>query len=151
MPADYSLPDYGGYARQRRDTEYQYGREAATNAYSRFLSQQRGERDLSDYRTNFQRQFPSFQSSLARRGVQTPGVKSGVAQQAMQRYLGDYSQQYGRQQQDITSGLQQHDLQQANLDAWRQQSLADIQNQEALAVAQDAANLQYLREIYGAL
>ena len=149
--ADYALPDYGGYSRQRRDVEYQYGRDASTNAYSRFLSQQRGSRDLGDYQTNFQRSMPSFQSGLSRRGLTGPSVQSGVARQAMQRYVGDYGQQYGRMQQDMTQGLQQHDLQQANLDAWRQSSLADIQNQEAMAVAQDAANLQYLREIYGAL
>ena len=48
------------YERQRRGINEDYGTKAATNAYSRFITQQRGERGINDYTQSFQRKTPGF-------------------------------------------------------------------------------------------
>ncbi len=146
----YTPPDYGGYERQKTDTMYKYSTDATTNAYSRFLSQQRGERDLGDMYQNYQRSTPRQQASFGQRGLGGP-TQSGVMQQSMNQYVGDFAQQYGRGQQDLTQQLQGYDLNQSNLDSWRQQSLASIEADKQRSIANDAAQLEYLRQIVGGL
>lgn len=147
----YTPPDYGGYQRQRADVQYQYGRDATTNAYGRFISQQRGNRSLGDMSRNFSRQLPRYTASFGQRGLSGPGVQSGAMRQSMNNYIGDYAREYGRGQQDLTQELQQYDLEGANLDAWRQQSLAAIEAQKANDIAQAAQNLEFIRQMIGGL
>ena len=44
----YGVPDTGKYEGAVADLGYRYNTDRATNAYGRFLSQQRGERSLGD-------------------------------------------------------------------------------------------------------
>ena len=147
----YTPPDYGGYERAKGDVEYSYGKDAATNAYGRFISQQRGSRGLADTSRQFGRQTPLFKSQCGQRGLANSGVQSGVMQNSMNNYLGDYARNYGRQQQDLTQNLQQYDMNQSNLDAWRTQQLGSIEASKARAIADDAAQLEWLRSIVGGL
>ena len=147
----YQAPDYGGYDRQKADTQYKYSQDSTTNAYGRFLSQQRGNRGLSDSYRGYQRQTPKFRSGMAQRGIAGPGVGGGVQRQAMDRYVGDFARDYGRQQQDLTQNMQQYDLSQANLDNWRNQSMAAIEADKQREIAQSAEQLEYLRQIVGGL
>ena len=147
----YNAPNYGGYDRQKADTQYKYSQDSTTNAYGRFLGQQRGNRGLSDSYRNYQRQTPKFRAGLAQRGVAGPGVGGGVQRQAMDRYVGDFARDYGRQQQDYTQEMQQFDLSQANLDSWRDQSMAAIEAEKQREIAQSAQQLEYLRQIVGGL
>jgi hypothetical protein len=147
----YNPPDYGGYERQAGDVNYQYSRDAATNAYGRFLSQQRGERSLYDQSQQFGRQLPGYTASFGQRGLSGGGINSGAMRQSMGNYIGDYATQYGRTQQDTTNELQQYDLSQLNLDEWRQQQLAAIQAQKANDIANTASNLEYIRQLVGGL
>lgn len=149
--ATFSPYNAGAYERQKRDIEYDYGNQATTNAYGRFLSQQRGERSLGDTSRAFGRSFPTYKAQFGQRGLSGPGVQSGVQQQAMSNYTGDYLRDYGRQQQDLTQNLQQFDLTQQNLDAFKQQSLADLEAQKAEQIANDANALEYLRQLVGGL
>lgn len=144
--------DYGGYERQKSDIYNQYGTQASTNAYGRFLGQQRGQRNLGDMSRAFKRQTPMFKSQWGQRGLGAgQGIKSGIERNAMSNYVGDYAQNYGRAQQDMTQELQQADLQQVNLDAWRQQSLASLEADKAKAIANDAQNLEWLRQMMGSI
>ena len=147
----YQAPDYGSYERQNGAVDYKYGTDSATNAYGRFISQQRGSRQLGDMTKGFQRRTPIYKSQFGQRGIGGGGVSSGVMKQSMQNYLGDYGTDYGRAQQDITQGLQQYDLNQDNLNAWRQQQNAEIEAQKAQAIAADAAQLDWLRQMVGGL
>ena len=149
--ATFSPYNAGAYERQKRDIEYDYGQQATTNAYGRFLSQQRGERSLGDTSRMFGRAYPSYKAQFGQRGLGGPGIRSGVQQQAMSNYAGDYLRDYGRQQQDLTQQLQQFDLNQQNLDAFKQQSLADLEAQKAEQIANDANALEYLRQLVGGL
>jgi len=149
--ATFSPYDAGAYERQKRDVEYDYGNQAATNAYGRFLSQQRGERGLGDMTRQFQQGYAPYKSQFGQRGLAGGGVQSGVQQQAMSNYAGDYMRNYGYGAQDLTQQLQQYDLNQTNLDAFRQQSLADIEANKAQAIANDAQAIEYLRQLVGGL
>jgi hypothetical protein len=149
--ATFSPYDAGAYERQKRDVEYDYGNQSATNAYGRFLSQQRGERSLGDMSTQFGRSYAPYKAQFGQRGLAGPGVQSGVQQQAMSNYVGDYAQQYGRAQQDLTQQLQQFDQNQNNLTAFHQQSLGDIEAAKAASIANDAGAIEYLRAMVGGL
>ena len=151
MADGYNIPDYGGYERQRGDINYKYGNEAATNAYGRFLSQQRGERNLGDMSQQFGRSYAPYKSQFGQRGLSQPGVRSGSMQQSMNQYVGDYAQQYQRGQQDMTLEGQQYDLQQNQLDQWRQQALQDVETSKANEIANAALNLQYWRQAMGGM
>ena len=149
--ATFTPYDAGGYERQKRDVEYDYGAQSATNAYGRFLSQQRGERSLGDTRRNYEWGYAPYKATFGQRGLAGGGVQSGVMQNSMANYVGNYVRDYGRQQQDLTQQLQQFDLNQNNLDAFRQQSLADIEANKAQQIANDAQTIEYLRQLVGGL
>lgn len=147
----YQAPDYGGYERQKADTQYKYSNDAVTNAYGRFISQQRGERGLGDSFRGYQRQFPRQTAQFGQRGLSGSGVQSGVMRNSMNNFMGDFARNYGRQQQDLTQELQGYDLNQANLDSWREQAMAGIEADKQRAIANDAGALEYLRAIVGGL
>jgi hypothetical protein len=147
----YEAPAYGNYERQKADVNYKYGTEATSNAYGRFISQQRGQRGLGDSYRGYQRQFPQQTAQFGRRGLSGSGVSSGVMRNSMNNFVGDFARNYGRQQQDLTQNLQQFDLGQVNLDAWRQQQMQAIEAQKQRDIANDASQLEYLRSIVGGL
>ena len=147
----YQAPAYGDYERQKADTQYKYSNDAVTNAYGRFISQQRGERGLGDSFRGYQRQFPRQTASFGQRGLSGSGVNSGVMRSSMNNFIGDFARNYGRQQQDLTQELQGYDMNQSNLDAWREQAMAGIEADKQRAIANDAGALEYLRAIVGGL
>jgi hypothetical protein len=151
MADGYNIPDYGGYERQRGDINYKYTNEAANNAYGRFISQQRGQRNLGDMQQNFGRQYPGYKAQFGQRGLAGGGINSGTMRQSMNRFVGDFGQQYQRAQQDMTLEGQQYDLSQDNLDQWRQQALQDVEIQKANDIANAAQNLQYWKQMMGGL
>jgi hypothetical protein len=143
--------DYGNYERQKNDANYRYSTESANNAYGRFISQQRGNRSLSDTSRSFGRQMPQYKSQFGQRGLAGNGVQSGVMQNSMSNYLGDYARGYGRQQQDNTSQLQQFDLNLDNLSSMYQQQLGDFEGQKSKDIALDAAQIDALKALVGGL
>jgi hypothetical protein len=149
--ATFSPYNAGDYERQKTNIEYDYGQQAATNAYGRFLSQQRGERGLGDMTRQFGQGYAPYKAQFGQRGLAGGGVQSGVQHQAMQNYAGDYIRNYGYGAQDLTQQLQQYDLNQNNLDAFHQQSLGDIEAQKAQSIANDAQAIEYLRQLVGGL
>jgi hypothetical protein len=149
--ATFSPYDAGAYERQKTGIEYDYGNQSATNAYGRFLSQQRGERGLGDMTRNFQQGYAPYKAQFGQRGLAGGGINSGVQHQAMQNYAGDYMRNYGYQAQDLTQQLQNFDLNQSNLDAFHQQSLTDLEAQKAQQIANDAQAIEYLRQLVGGL
>lgn len=141
----------GPYEAARRNIENRYTTDAATNAYGRFLSQQRGQRGLSDTTQTFERGYPNYRAQFGARGLMGSGITSGTQQAAMRRYVGDYQTALGRQQQDLTQNLQQYDLGQSQLDLWRQDELANLELQRAQEIANAAQNLQALRAWLGGI
>lgn len=146
-----ALVDSGYYESQRRGIEQGYAANMAANAFGRTQSQTRGNRNLFDLTQSFKRQTPTFTSGFAQRGFGGGGLNSGVMQQSMQRYLGDYNTQYGRAQNDLTDELRQYDLEAAQYGAQRTNSLADLELAKARDIAFAAQNIEALRQSFGGL
>ncbi len=147
----YNPPDYGGYTRQKADVEYKYGNDATQNAYGRFLGQQRFNRDRGDDKRSFGRQYSPYKAQFGQRGISGGGINSGVMNQKMGEFVGDYSRGQQRAYQDQTLANQSYDMQQAQSDQWRQQALQDIETQKANDIAWTAQNITELRELLGGL
>lgn len=148
---DPSAPNYGGYERQRGDVEYKYTTDSTTNAYGRFLGQQRYERQTADANRAYGRAYPGYKANFGQRGLSGGGVKSGAMRHSMNNFVGDYQREYQRAAQDQTLANQQFDLNQANLDQYRQQALQGIETDKANEIAMAAQNLQQLRDLLGSL
>ncbi|HZY06378.1 MAG TPA: hypothetical protein VFE69_01490 [Ilumatobacteraceae bacterium] len=145
----YGVVDTGAYQRGSDALNYKFNTDSATNAYGRFLSQQRGSRNLGDLTKNFNRSLPSAYAGFGQRGLSGGGVRSGTMQKSMGNYLGDYAQNYMRSQQDLTQELQGYDLNQANLSSGLQYNLADMETQKQNAIARAAQGLEALRPYFG--
>lgn len=145
----YGVPDTGGYAREASDLQYRYNTDRATNAYGRFLSQQRGSRNLGDFSRDFNRSLPNYKAGFTHRGLAGGGIQSGVMQRSMGNYLGDFARNYGREQQDITQGLQNYDLQAGQMDAAYNNSVLALQQRKQGDIANAALAIQALRPYLG--
>jgi hypothetical protein len=141
-----SFVDPSVYEQQKRAVTNQFGQQSAMNALGRFVSQQRGDRQIADYTRDWQRQTPKFTASYAKRGLAGGGVQSGVYQNAMRNYTGDYTQNLNRMYADRQSEMNQYDLNQANYGANQQMALADIETNKAREIANAA---QYLTALKG--
>ena len=137
------------YEAQRRGINQDYSTKAATNAYSRFLSQQRGDRAIADYSRDFKRQMPGVTAAYAKRGLTGGGVQSGVYGNAMKNYVGDYQQNLSRQYADQATEGRQYDLTAAQLTAARDRALADMETDKAKEIANAAQYLSMLKPTFG--
>jgi len=141
--------DTSVYERARRGVNDQYAANASTNAYARTLSQKRGSRQLGDYSRQFGRNTPRFVASYGRRGLAGPGVQSGVYEQAMQRYVSDYSRGRNDVVQDYADQNRQYDMADARFQSERQRALADIEMAKQREIAMAALNIKQLRPLIG--
>lgn len=147
----YQAPDYGGYQRRSADVDYEHGQQSTQNAYGRFLGQQRYERGRDDSKRQFGRSYAPYKASFGQRGLSGGGVNSGSMRESMGRFVGDYARGQQRASQDQTVANQGYDMQQANLDQWRERALQDIQTQKANEIAWTAQNLSDLRDMLGGM
>jgi len=147
----YQAADYGGYERRRGEIENQYATDSSTQAYGRFLGQQRFDRSSADASRNFGRSYAPTKSRFGQRGLSGGGVRSGAMRQSMGNFVGDYARDTQRAFQDQTQANQQYDLDQQNRDQWRQQALQDVDTDKANDIAWAAQNLQQLRDLLGSL
>lgn len=146
----YGMPDTASYDRAQSDLGYKFNTDQASNAYGRFLSQQRGERSLGDMSQQFQRQLPGQYAQFNKRGLSGPNVQSGVQQQAMGNYLGDYTRNYGLQQGYNAQDLQQYDLASLQNQSYYQSSLDQLETAKQNEIARAALGIQALKPYFGA-
>ena len=144
MPIDTSV-----YERQRRAVQDQYSANSTTNEYSRFLSQQRGQRQIGDNARNFGRSYPKFASGWGNRGLQTAGTRSGLYQQAMQQYVGDYGRNTDQIMQGYADEQRGFDLSAQRMQTEQQRALADIEAAKQNEIAMTALNIQQLKPLIG--
>ena len=146
-----TIVDSGYYESARRGIEDQYAAQMAANTYSKTLAQTRGKRQLGEMQTGFRRQLPGFMSQFGARGFGGGTGRSGVMQQSMSNYLGDFNRQYGTAQNDLTESLRQFDLTGSQLGAQRSGSLAELELQKSREIAFAAQNIEALRSVLGGL
>ena len=147
----YQAPDYGGYTRKRADIEDRYSRDSATQAYGRFLGQQRYRRNRGDAERQFGRDYGRQTAAHARRNTAGPGMRSGVHQRGMRQYVGDYARAQQRLSEDFGQQGQQYDIDQMNRDSWRTQALSDLEAEKANQIALTGQNLEMLKQLFGGL
>ena len=147
----YNPPSYGGYERAKADTQHKYSQDSTANAYGRFISQQRGTRGLKDNQDQYKRSFPNQTAQFGQRGLSAGGINSGIMNNSMNNFIGDYAKQQGRATQDLSGQLQQYDIDQVGMDSWRQRQMAAIEADKQQAIANDAAQLDYLRQTIGSM
>jgi hypothetical protein len=146
-----TIVDSGYYESARRGIEDEYAAQMAANTYSRTLAKTRGQRQLSEMQTGFQRQLPGFASQFGARGFGGSIGSSGVMRQSMANFIGDYNRGFGAAQNDLTESLRQFDLTSAQLGAQRSSSLADLELQKNREIAFAAQNIEALRSVLGGL
>ena len=143
--------DLSPILRQQNEAAFNYGMNTAQTAYDKSFFQRRGKRQMDDFSRGFGRQVPSFTAQQTQRGLGGGGIESGVMQRAMRDYIGDYTRDLGRMQEDYNRGLTQFDVQQGLYDDKYQATMDDLQVQKALSIASTADGLTQLKQLYGGL
>jgi hypothetical protein len=126
-----ALSDLGlAYEPRRRSAAQQRDAVLAQNAFSRFLSQQRGARDISDLDRRMGRGTEQVAASYGKRGLRTSGI--------MGEGMGEYARtwQTGRQ-----------DMMQALADKLNQLNLSDVQARAGYDATAAEIELQKQRDI----
>jgi hypothetical protein len=126
------------YESQRRAIEQRYGAEGAMQAYSRFLTQQRGQRQQQNLSEQYRKAFPQLMSSYGRRGLAGPNVKSGIARSGLSELAKKQIADYGDLQQGMQQEMRQYDLQSAMREADLYGGFSDLEAQKARQIAEDA-------------
>ena len=114
---------------QLADLQNKYSQDQATQEYGRFLGQQRFSRGREDTNRDFMRSFPKFTGQWA--GRLGSGVKSGVFQQDLGDYVGDFNRSQGRMDQDQAASEGQFVTNQAIQSSSYQRALLALQEQLA--------------------
>lgn len=136
-----SMIDNSPYQTQKDARKAQYGAATARNAYSRFLSQTRGTRNLADMQKAQEKQTPAFVSSFRQRGIAGPGVRSGIFTKGLQDYASQQFTDMSRAQQDLGTDMYGFDLTDRQTDADYRGDVADIDAEKNREIAQVAATL----------
>lgn len=137
--------DPSQFEARRRAYTGAYGAQSAMNAYSRFLSQQRGARQRGEMQRQYEQATPRVVSAYSRRGLLGPNVQSGIFQKGMQEYGRERARRMSEFEQGLSEEQRQFDLQEAqSLEAFRQQ-LADLEAEKAMQIADAARRLYEMR------
>ena len=129
------------YEARRRGILGQYDAQSAMNEYARFLSQQRGSRQLGAFQRGVTEQIPTFGRTFGKRGLYGQGVKSGVFNRALSRFGEEYARKQGYLESDIAAQQREFDLRGAEYAASRESALADLESQKLADIGQTASGL----------
>lgn len=133
LPTDFGLQ----FESKKRAAAGQRDATLATNAYSRFLAQDRGSRDLVKLNRGMNQGVEKLSTSFGRRGL----AHSGIFNQGQS----DYTQNWLTQQNDIQGGIdgaaRQAGLADSLANSNYSNSIADIEAQKQAQIAADAAQL----------
>ena len=137
-PADYEA--------RRRGYTQQYAATGAMNAYSNFLSQQRGTRDRTNMMDQYNKAQPQIAAAYGRRGLQGPNVQSGIFARGLQDFAKQRAQGLQQFDQGQLESQRGYDLGEAQrLEGFKNQ-LADMESEKAQTIA-DAARQLYANRI----
>lgn len=141
-----ALADFGlAFEQRKRAAAGQRDATLAQNAYSRFLSQQRGTRKIADLDRGMTRGLEKFGASYGRRGLRN----SGIFNQAQ----ADYAQSWTQQRQDVNDQLNDvaRQLDFGDQGAWGSyySTEADLEAQKQAQIMATAAQLEQFRPFMG--
>jgi hypothetical protein len=139
--ADFSIP----YEQKKRSAAMSRDATLSQNAYSRFLSQSRGTRDLADLERNRTSGLEQLGTSLGRRGLGSSGIR--------QQTTNDYGSAWLQDRQNINDtlmqALRQLDFADKNAYSSYDMTAADLEQQKQADILATAAQLQNFRPFLG--
>jgi len=136
------------FEQRRRGLQRNYSADSAMNAYQRFLSQRRGERNYADMTQQYQEQAPRFVSSYSRRNLLAPNVRSGVFGQALQRFDSERAKQLARAREATQEADYGYELQGRSATSAYQDALLEMELDKYRQIQNDAMQLMALRSGY---
>lgn len=133
------------YSQQQRPAAQKRDATLAMNSYSRFLAQQRGNRQAMDIDVQGTRGLGKLASSYGQRGLRTSGIR--------ERGIGEYGAGWQRQKQDVLTGmtdqLRQLDLQDAAAVAEYDSLMQEINREKERRIIEAATALSQFRPFLG--
>lgn len=142
-------PDLTPFAKQAQAARSGFANRSATNTFAKNRSAQMGARAQTDFTQGFNRSLPKFTSGFGQRGLAGGGMQSGVMQNAMQQFVGDYTRDTGRMQEDLFAEQKQFDFNQSRFTADRDAELANIHAAKQATIAQTAQHIAALKPYAG--
>lgn len=144
-----SMIDFSPFEAQRRAYGEQYGAQTAKSAYARFLAQQRGTRNIANLQRSYEQQAPNVLGGFVKRGLAGPNVRSGLFRKGLQDFARkQYEDVFGAQQ-DLADQIQGFDLEERQIAADYQRSLADLEMQKQRQISQAASTLNSFKPFLG--
>lgn len=137
------------YSQKKQTLGDTYSAGAAKNAYAQFLARTRGTRKVEDLTKQYQQQVPRFVSGYSKRNLVGPGVRSGVYQNALQRFADRNALDITRAKEDTAGEVRNLELDAAELLANYNRGLVDIDAQKIADQAQQAAMLNSFKPFIG--
>jgi len=125
----------------RRGLQRQYGSQSAMNEYARFLAQQRGQRNLGEFRRAVTEQLPTFARAFGQRGLRGQGVQSGVFNRAIKQFGQETARQRGYLEQDLAEEQRGFQMREAQYKSDYEQALADLEQSKPRQIAETALGL----------
>lgn len=133
--------DAAQFEARRRGLMENFGATGAMRTYSNFLSQQRGNRNLADLNTSFDKQAPQVVSGYGRSGRNTANVKSGAFAKAMQEFAQNRVKQTSDAQQQLNEANYGYGLENDQAIAGYNYSVQDLEAEKSRQIAQDAQDI----------
>lgn len=133
------------YEQQRRPAQQKRDASLAMNSYSRFLSQQRGNRQAMDIDVQGTKGLGKLASSYAQRGLANSGIRSAGT--------GEYGAGWQRQKQDVldqmAQDIQGFDLQDAAANAEYDAMIQELNREKERRILEAAVSLDRFRPFLG--
>jgi hypothetical protein len=148
--SDTSNFDYLGYGKRKRAAGSQYGAKAAQSAYSQFLSQQRGDRQVFDINKQFEKAAPKLVSGYTQRGLAGPGVQSGIYNRGLTDFANQKTEDINTSQMGTAGDIQQSKLGDAYDLAAYQSQIEQLDFEKQSNIANTAASLTAWKPFLGA-
>lgn len=136
------------YEARRRGYMNDYASTGAMNAYTQFLSQQRGQRDLANMYKQYDKAAPQVVAGYGRRNLNSANIKSGAFGQGLQEFAADRIANTAQAEQGLAQQNAGYDLSNRQLGDRYQQSLTDLEAEKAQQIEQDAQELMKVRAGY---
>lgn len=136
------------YEAKRRGYMNDYAATGATNAYTQFLSKQRGQRDLADMYKQYDKAAPQIVAGYGRRGLNSANVKSGAFAQGVQDFATERVSNTSQAQQALSAQDAQDTLVNTQLGDRYKQNLTDLEADKTFQIEQDAKELLRLKAGY---
>ena len=136
------------YEARRRGYMNDYAATGAMNAYTQFLSQQRGQRDFANMNKEYDKAAPQVVAGYGRRGLNSANVKSGAFAKGLQDFASDRVSNTAQAQQGLAQQAAGYDLSNRQLGERYQSGLADLESEKAQQIEDDARELMRMRAGY---